>query len=130
MFANSPTTIRTQVDLQGWSIEALSPGTTLITLLEQSDPKGWSNKNSIPQQMTAAVAGVGEFVIKCGGPPLMTRLHLDSPHNRYGIEFSRGVCYGTAKPYWRGKVERLWLAVSDVEGFRETVTKLSLVLLN
>jgi hypothetical protein len=69
-----PSVIRTQVDLQGWSIEALSPTTTLVSLLEQSDPKGWSNKASIPQQMIAAVAGVGDFVIKCGGPPLMTRL--------------------------------------------------------
>lgn len=69
-----PNIIRTQVDLQGWAIEALSPTTTLVTLLEQSDPKGWSNKTSIPQQMISAVAGVGEFVIKCGGPPIITRL--------------------------------------------------------
>ncbi|KAG8901797.1 hypothetical protein FRB99_005097 [Tulasnella sp. 403] len=65
--------IRTQVDLQGWAIEALSPTTTLLTLLDQSDPKGWSNKASIPQQMIAALAGVGEFAIKCGGPPVATR---------------------------------------------------------
>ncbi|KAJ3534294.1 hypothetical protein NM688_g7158 [Phlebia brevispora] len=69
-----PNVIRTQVDLQGWAIEALSPTTTLVTLLEQSDPKGWSNKASIPQQMIAALAGIGDFVIKCGGPPMMTRL--------------------------------------------------------
>ena len=69
-----PNVIRTQVDLQGWAIEALSPTTTLVTLLEQSDPKGWSNKASIPQQMISAVAGVGEFVIKCGGPPVVNRL--------------------------------------------------------
>lgn len=71
---SDPNVIRTQVDLQGWAIEALSPTTTLVTLLEQSDPKGWSNKASIPQQMISAVAGVGDFVIKCGGPPLVTRL--------------------------------------------------------
>ena len=29
-----PPTIRTQIDLQGWSIEALSPTTTLFTLLD------------------------------------------------------------------------------------------------
>lgn len=69
-----PTTIRTQVDLQGFAIEALSPTTTLLTLLEQSDPKGWSGKASIPQQMITALAGVGEFAIKCGGPPALTRL--------------------------------------------------------
>jgi hypothetical protein len=69
-----PATIRTQVDLQGWAIEALSPTTTLLTLLEQSDPKGWTNKTSIPQQMINAVAGVGEFAIRCGGPPTVTRM--------------------------------------------------------
>ncbi|KAG8221133.1 hypothetical protein J3R82DRAFT_2667 [Butyriboletus roseoflavus] len=70
-----PSFIRAQVDLQGWAIEALSPSTTQLTLLEQSDPKGWSNKAStIPAQMVGAVAGVGDFVIKCGGPPVLTRL--------------------------------------------------------
>ncbi|CCM01330.1 uncharacterized protein FIBRA_03379 [Fibroporia radiculosa] len=69
-----PNVIRTQIDLQGWAIEALSPTTTQLTLLEQSDPKGWSNKASIPQQMILAVAGVGEFAIRCGGPPIVTRL--------------------------------------------------------
>lgn len=65
--------IRTQVDLQGWTIEALSPTTTLLTLLDQSDPKGWSSKSSIPQQMIAALAGVREFSIKRGGPPVVAR---------------------------------------------------------
>lgn len=94
----SPPTIRTQVDLQGWSIEALSPTTTLVTLLEQSDPKGWSNKNSIPQQMITAVAGVGEFVIKCGGPPVMTRLDGASvdtvryDHDRGSFRIEYSVC--------------------------------------
>ena len=94
----TPPTIRTQVDLQGWSIEALSPTTTLVTLLEQSDPKGWSNKNSIPQQMITAVAGVGEFVIKCGGPPVMTRLDGASvgsvryDHDRGSFRIEYSVC--------------------------------------
>ncbi|KAG6852904.1 hypothetical protein C0991_008273 [Blastosporella zonata] len=69
-----PNVIRTQVDLQGWAIEALSPTTTLLTLLEQSDPKGWTNKTSIPTQMINLLAGIGEFAIKCGGPPVVTRL--------------------------------------------------------
>ncbi|GLB41576.1 putative START domain containing protein [Lyophyllum shimeji] len=72
--AVEPNVIRTQVDLQGWAIEALSPTTTLLTLLEQSDPKGWTNKTSIPQQMINLLAGIGEFAIKCGGPPVLTRL--------------------------------------------------------
>jgi hypothetical protein len=46
----------------------------LLTLLEQSDPKGWTNKTSIPQQMITTLAGIGEFAIKCGGPPVATRL--------------------------------------------------------
>jgi hypothetical protein len=79
--------IRTQVDLQGWAIEALSPNTTLVTLLEQSDPKGWSNKGSIPQQMISTVAGIGEFVIKCGGPPVVSRLEGAKTKNmRYDHE--------------------------------------------
>ncbi|KAK4699219.1 hypothetical protein P7C70_g7044, partial [Phenoliferia sp. Uapishka_3] len=67
-------TIRTQTSLYGWAIEALSPTTTQITLLDQSDPKGWSNKSWTPTQMIAAVAGVGDFSIKSGGPPVVTRL--------------------------------------------------------
>jgi len=78
LFPNNPqveaNTIRTQVDLQGFAIETLSPTTTLLTLLEQSDPKGWTNKTSIPQQMITTLAGIGEFAIKCGGPPVATRL--------------------------------------------------------
>ena len=86
-----PNVIRTQIDLQGWAIEALSPTTTQLTLLEQSDPKGWSNKASIPQQMIAALAGVGEFAIKCGGPPIVTRLEgakitqMRYDHDRYSF---------------------------------------------
>ena len=72
--AVDPNVIRTQVDLQGWAIESLSPNTTLLTLLEQSDPKGWTNKASIPTLMINALAGIGDFVIKCGGPPVVTRL--------------------------------------------------------
>ncbi|KAI5123211.1 hypothetical protein M0805_003977 [Coniferiporia weirii] len=71
---SEPGTIRTQVDLQGWAIEALSPTTTQLTLLEQSDPKGWTGKATVPQQMIANVAGIGEFAIRCGGPPVLTRL--------------------------------------------------------
>ncbi|KAM0750413.1 hypothetical protein T439DRAFT_302437 [Meredithblackwellia eburnea MCA 4105] len=67
-------TIRTQTSLYGWAIEALSPTTTQLTLLDQSDPKGWSNKSWTPAQMIAAVSGVGEFSIKQGGPPVVTRL--------------------------------------------------------
>ena len=91
---------RTQVDLQGWSIEALSPTTTLVTLLEQTSPSSSTtttssstNSASTPSStplnstttttttlspsvikagMIAAVAGVGEYVIKHGAPPVLT----------------------------------------------------------
>lgn len=63
-----------QTDLQGWSIEALSPTTTQITLIEQSDPKGWASKSWISKQISDQVANVGEFAIKNGGPPVLTRL--------------------------------------------------------
>ncbi|GAA5912386.1 START domain-containing protein [Sporobolomyces salmoneus] len=69
-----PPTIRTQTDLSGWSIESLSPTTTSITLLDQSDPKGWSNKSWTPNQLVQAVAGVRDFTIKYGAPPVVTRL--------------------------------------------------------
>ena len=90
-----PNVIRTQVDLQGWAIEALSPTTTLVTLLEQSDPKGWANKTTIPTQMINSLAGIGEFVIKCGGPPVVTRLagakvnelRYDHERSSYRIEY-------------------------------------------
>ncbi|KDN48452.1 hypothetical protein K437DRAFT_85961 [Tilletiaria anomala UBC 951] len=68
------TTIRTQIDLRGWSVESLSPTTVHVTLLEQSDPKGWTSKSAVPSCMTAAVAGVGDYAIKFGGPPIVTRL--------------------------------------------------------
>ncbi len=99
LFSNIPqvetNTIRTQVDLQGFAIEALSPTTTLLTLLEQSDPKGWTNKTSIPQQMITTLAGIGEFAIKCGGPPVATRLagakateiHYDHERTSFRIEY-------------------------------------------
>ncbi|EPQ27064.1 uncharacterized protein PFL1_05348 [Pseudozyma flocculosa PF-1] len=67
-------TIRTQIDLRGWSVEALSPTTVHVTMLEQSDPKGWTSKSSTPSAMINAVAGVGEYAIKFGGPPVATRL--------------------------------------------------------
>ncbi|CDS01758.1 uncharacterized protein SPSC_00166 [Sporisorium scitamineum] len=67
-------TIRTQIDLRGWSIEALSPTTVHVTMLEQSDPKGWTSKSATPAAMVSAVAGVGECAIKFGGPPVLTRM--------------------------------------------------------
>lgn len=82
-----PNVIRTQIDLQGWSIEALSPNTTQVTLLEQSHPGGWSNKSSIPQVMMSTLAGLGEFAIKHGAPPVTTRLGgAKAISSRYDVE--------------------------------------------
>jgi hypothetical protein len=82
-----PAVIRTQIDLQGWSVESLSPNTTQVTLLEQSDPRGWSNKSSIPQVMMTTLAGIGEFAIKHGAPPTMTRLGgAKAISSRYDVE--------------------------------------------
>ncbi|WFD20498.1 hypothetical protein MCAP1_002744 [Malassezia caprae] len=67
-------TIRTHVDLQGWSIEALSPTTVHVTLIEQSDPRGWLPKTRIPPLMVAAMADAGERAIKHGGPPMVSRM--------------------------------------------------------
>jgi hypothetical protein len=82
-----PTVIRTQIDLQGWSVESLSPNTTQVTLLEQSDPRGWSNKSSIPQVMMTTLAGIGEFAIKHGAPPTTTRLGgAKAVSSKYDVE--------------------------------------------
>ncbi|PKI82313.1 hypothetical protein MVES1_003524 [Malassezia vespertilionis] len=70
----SVSTIRTQVDLRGWSIEALDPKTVQVTLIEQSDPGGWMSKSVVPAQMVTQLAGMGEYTIKHGGPPVVTRL--------------------------------------------------------
>ncbi|KAJ7027871.1 hypothetical protein C8F04DRAFT_1292126 [Mycena alexandri] len=94
-----PAVIRTQVDLRGWAIETLSPTTTLLTLLEQSDPKGWTNKTSIPTLMINALAGIGEFAIKCGGPPVVTRLagakmnemRYDHDRSSFKVEYEASV---------------------------------------
>ncbi|WFC97307.1 hypothetical protein MYAM1_000017 [Malassezia yamatoensis] len=67
-------TIRSQVDLRGWSMEALSPTTVHVTLIEQSDPGGWMSKSSLPAQMIQSMASAGEYTIRHGGPPVMTRL--------------------------------------------------------
>lgn len=66
--------IRTRTEILGWSIEALSPTTTQITLIDQHDPMGWSPKSWTPAQLIAQVAGVGEYALKSGGPPIITRV--------------------------------------------------------
>ena len=72
--APAPGTVRMQVDLCGWSIEALSPTTVHVTLVEQSDPRGWLSKTRIPPQMIVAMAGAGEHVLRHGAPPCISRL--------------------------------------------------------
>lgn len=84
---SDPSSIRTQVDLRGWSIEALSPTTVHVTLMEQSDPRGWVSKTAVPAQMIASMAGVGEYTIRNGGPPIVTRfLHARACTWRYDHE--------------------------------------------
>ncbi|EFP90647.2 uncharacterized protein PGTG_16673 [Puccinia graminis f. sp. tritici CRL 75-36-700-3] len=70
----TPGYIRARTEILGWSIESLSPTTTQITLIDQHDPLGWSPKSWTPAQLIAQVANVGEFALKSGGPPLITRL--------------------------------------------------------
>ncbi|KAF8315340.1 hypothetical protein DL93DRAFT_2057136 [Clavulina sp. PMI_390] len=110
-----PAVIRAQVDLQGWAIEALSPNTTLLTLLDQSDPKGWSNKSSIPSQMIAAVAGMGEYAIKYGAPPTVTRiLGAKIVNTRYDYERSTfRLDYEGAKAQVRCDLD-IWASSLDI----------------
>ncbi|KAE8266875.1 hypothetical protein A4X09_0g5471 [Tilletia walkeri] len=90
--APSQGVIRSQVDLRGWSIEALNPTTAHVTLIEQSDPKGWTTKSSsIPNAMVSAVAGVGAWAIKNGGPPIVTHLSVGAKQvvNKYELDKGR-----------------------------------------
>ncbi|KAK0522773.1 hypothetical protein OC835_006461 [Tilletia horrida] len=103
-------TIRSQVDLRGWSIEALNPSTAHVTLIEQSDPKGWTTKSSsIPNAMVNAVAGVGAWAIKYGGPPVVTHLSVGAKQvvakyepdkGRYRLEYEldRSVANDSGEP--------------------------------
>lgn len=70
----APGTVRTQVDLRGWSLEALSPTTVHVTLVEQSDPGGWQKKTALPAQMISALAGAGEYALRRGAPPIVSRM--------------------------------------------------------
>ncbi|QRV88538.1 start domain-containing protein [Ceratobasidium sp. AG-Ba] len=85
-------TIRTHVDLHGFAIEALSPTTTLLTLLEQSRTKTGA------ASMVATLAGIGEMVIRGGGaPPVVSRLS-GARKTRVRYEHERGV--------WRVEYEK------------------------
>ncbi|KAG8693421.1 hypothetical protein FRC08_009116 [Ceratobasidium sp. 394] len=85
-------TIRTHVDLHGFAIEALSPTTTLLTLLEQSRAKTGA------AGMVATLAGIGEMVIRGGGaPPVVSRLS-GARKTRVRYEHERGV--------WRVEYEK------------------------
>lgn len=94
--SSEPGTIRMQVDLYGWSLEALSPTAVHVTLLEQSDPRGWLSKSRTPALMTTAVAGLGEYVLRHGSPPLVSRLlnarigrqHYDTPSDTFQLEYT------------------------------------------
>ena len=93
------------VDLYGWSIEALSPTTVHVTLIEQSDPRGWLSKTRVPLQMITAMAGAGDYALHQGPPPCMTRLlnaraqklEYDADTSTYHLEY--GVARdGSAEP--------------------------------
>ena len=51
--------IRTHTHLQAIAIDQISPTTTSVTLVDQTDPKGWSKSGYTA--MAAAVASVGEY---------------------------------------------------------------------
>ncbi|KAH7326886.1 hypothetical protein B0J17DRAFT_710152 [Rhizoctonia solani] len=117
-------TIRTHVDLHGFAIEALSPTTTLLTLLEQSSPSNaapWTGRGSggVPASMVAALAGIGETVIRGGGaPPVVsrltgakkTRMRYDHDRGTWRIEYERseGRTAATATPKPEGERRRKW----------------------
>ncbi|TIA88712.1 hypothetical protein E3P81_03346 [Wallemia ichthyophaga] len=101
-----PNLIRSQTDLSGVAIESLSPTTVQVTVLEQSDPKGWQNKSGIPQILTQQISGVGEFAIKYGGPPILTDItnartlmsHYDHEKANYKLEYEMILPFDTLVP--------------------------------
>ncbi|CAE6470350.1 unnamed protein product [Rhizoctonia solani] len=117
-------TIRTHVDLHGFAIEALSPTTTLLTLLEQSSPSNsapWTGRGSggVPASMVAALAGIGETVIRGGGaPPVVsrlsgakkTRMRYDHDRGTWRIEYERseGRTVSAAATNPEGERRRKW----------------------
>ncbi|KAJ1306404.1 hypothetical protein OPQ81_007409 [Rhizoctonia solani] len=117
-------TIRTHVDLHGFAIEALSPTTTLLTLLEQSSPSNsapWTGRGSggVPASMVATLAGIGETVIRGGGaPPVVsrlsgakkTRMRYDHDRGTWRIEYERseGRITAAASPKPEGERRRKW----------------------
>ncbi|KAF8677671.1 START domain [Rhizoctonia solani] len=117
-------TIRTHVDLHGFAIEALSPTTTLLTLLEQSSASNsapWTGRGSggVPASMVATLAGIGETVIRGGGaPPVVsrlsgakkTRMRYDHDRGIWRIEYERseGRTPTTASPKPEGERRRRW----------------------
>ncbi|TIC53827.1 hypothetical protein E3Q05_02310 [Wallemia mellicola] len=98
--------IRSQTDLSGVAIESLSPTTVQVTILEQSDPKGWQNKSGIPQILTQQLSGIGEFAIKYGGPPILTDItngraltsHYDHDKANYKLEYEMILPFDTLVP--------------------------------
>ncbi|KAI8456997.1 hypothetical protein BY996DRAFT_4578948 [Phakopsora pachyrhizi] len=70
----APGVIRTRTEILGWSIELLSPTTTQITLIDQHDPMGWLPKSWTPSELISQIASVGEFALKSGGPPFLSRV--------------------------------------------------------
>jgi hypothetical protein len=91
------------VDLHGFAVEALSPTTTLLTLLEQSSASSsapWAGRGSggVPASMVATLAGIGEMVIRGGGaPPVVSRLS-GAKKVRMRYDHDRGI--------WRIEYER------------------------
>ena len=84
-----PNVVRIQVDLLAIAIDQISPTTTVLTLVDQTNPKGWSRSGY--STTAAAVACLGDFgelkvsrhqrqeiewplVLKHGAPPVLTRL--------------------------------------------------------
>ncbi len=122
--AASLTYVRTQVDLQGFAIERLSPTTTSVTLLTQSDTgRGWGAMSSlgmgsiskgmgmgpiaasgVPNQLINLMGGMGEYLIKYGAPPVLTSL-------RGGRTRSGGIKFDAEKTSLKIEYE-----VSEAEG--------------
>ncbi|KAG1720107.1 hypothetical protein EDB19DRAFT_1966036 [Suillus lakei] len=76
------TLIRTQVDFQGWAIETLFPSTTQLTLLEQSDIKGWSNKAACHKPRSLRLLALVTLSSSAAVPRGAFRVEYEGSENR------------------------------------------------
>ncbi|KAK9893917.1 hypothetical protein P389DRAFT_181886 [Cystobasidium minutum MCA 4210] len=65
-------TFRLHSQLQSVALDQISPTTTSLVLVDQSNPKSWTKSGY--NAMANAIANIGDLVLKEGAPPLLVQL--------------------------------------------------------